>query len=291
MASVDVDGRRVVYTEAGEGPGSPFRPRRPAVVFLHGWGLGIRPYRRVHAQLRERGVRVVAPDLPGFGASSPLPPGRRTLDDHADWVAAFCAEAGLGRVVLVGHSFGGGVAIATAHRHPRLVRALVLVNSVGGASLRTRPLWHWGLGAPSDAVPVGQALRLLPSLLREAVPNAVRNPAAVARAAGLARSSDLTAELEALRRRRVPVAVLWAASDRVIPETAFDDLCRALGATGQVVEGNHSWLLADPAAFAEALSGVLVSVRTPNRVRRMARTLLRRRGGGGRRSGRRRGGG
>jgi pimeloyl-ACP methyl ester carboxylesterase len=74
------------------------------------------------------------------------------------------------------------------------------------------------------------------------------------RAARLVRGCDLTPELTELRRRRLPVAAIWGAGDRVVPRASFDGMCASLGSQGAVVEGSHSWPLADPDAFAEAVA-------------------------------------
>jgi pimeloyl-ACP methyl ester carboxylesterase len=130
-----------------------------------------------------------------------------------------------------------------------------------------RPLWDWGLRFPSDMLPFPQVTRVLPFVLEDAVPNAVRNPLALWRVAQLARKTDLTAELAELKAHRVPVVVLWAEKDQIIPRASFDALCAAIGSEGSVVSGNHSWLLADPDAFADALAGVVDAARTAHAAR------------------------
>ena len=67
----------------------------------------------------------------------------------------------------------------------------------------------------------------------------------------------VTAELDALKRRKMPVVVLWGANDTIVPRASFDALCDAIGSEGEVVEGSHSWLLADPDAFGEVMTNVL----------------------------------
>lgn len=234
-----VDGRPALYGAAGDGL---------PVLFLHGWGLGQHAYKRALKRLVQLGCRVYAPALPGFGGTADLPSKLLNFEGYANWVAAFLDAVDVKEpVFLVGHSFGGGVSIKFAHDHADRVRYLVLVNSLGG-SMAGRPLWDWGIHFPGDI------RRALPVVLEDALPNVVRNPRALWKVANLARSADLTVELEALKDRKLPVVVLWGDKDRIIPKTAFDALCQAIGKEGAVIEGNHSWLLADPDAFVEVIT-------------------------------------
>ena len=255
----EVGGRPALYGEAGEGL---------PVLFLHGWGLGQHSYKRSLKRLVQLGCRVIAPALPGFGGTAELPRSTFSLEGYAGWVNQFLDALEIDEpVFLMGHSFGGGVAIQFAHDHVKRVRTLVLVNSVGGSTWRAgestirsmaqRPLWDWGIHFPRDILPLRQVTRVLPVVLEDALPNLLRNPWNLWRVGNLARQADLTGELEELKRRRVPVVVLWGEDDRIIPKASFDALCTAIGAEGEVVAGNHSWLLADPDAFGEVITNVL----------------------------------
>jgi len=91
-----------------------------AVVALHGW-------RRDSADFDVvlDGLDAAAPDLPGFGATAP-PPAPWGAADYAERLVALCSE-GPSPVVL-GHSFGGRVAVMFAAAHPARVRGLVLTG-------------------------------------------------------------------------------------------------------------------------------------------------------------------
>src|SRR4051812_4744688 len=98
----DVDGLPVAWWEYGE-PGSG-----PTLLLVHGFRGDHHGLEPVVSFLP--GVHVVAPDLPGFAASAPLP-GEHSIDGYARWLRAFAATVGLGAdVVVVGHSFGTIVA-------------------------------------------------------------------------------------------------------------------------------------------------------------------------------------
>lgn len=259
MVAVDkrtwVQGRPAAYCVAGEGM---------PVVMLHGWGLGHHTYRDVIERIAADGVQVIAPALPGFGGTADLPDESFSLGGYAQWLADLLEGLEVDEsAVVVGHSFGGGVSIRFAHDHPDRVRSLVLVNSVGGSawrrgrvlhSIAERPLWDWGLHFPADIWPVRQATRVLPVIAEDVVPNVLRNPRAFVKVANLARRADLRAELEALRDRGLPITILWGSRDGVIPRESFEALCVASGVQGTVVDGSHSWLLADPEHFGEIIT-------------------------------------
>ena len=255
-----VDGRDASYGVAGDGP---------AVVFLHGWGLSHRTYRHGLERLVGHGARVLAPALPGFGGTAPLQSRQFALEGYADWVAAFIREVGVeGPVTLIGHSFGGGVALRTAHDHPELVGQLVLVNSIGGSVwanrgelpvlLADRPIWDWGLHLAAHALSVRSFTRVMPVIAADAVPNFLLHPGTLWKVGRLARDANLATELEELKQRGLPIVIVWGRDDTVLPWACAESLAVALGGPRVVtVPGNHSWLLADPRRFAEVITNVL----------------------------------
>ncbi|MXS73252.1 alpha/beta hydrolase [Microbacterium sp. CSI-V] len=79
------------------------------------------------------GIRVISPDLPGFGETPPLPGRTHDLDAYAAWLRAFVESVAPGAIVL-GHSFGSIVAsaaVAGGLATPRLI----LVNPIGAPAL------------------------------------------------------------------------------------------------------------------------------------------------------------
>src|SRR5438270_13495518 len=150
--STTVRGRPALYGVAGEGI---------PLLFLHGWGLAHHAYKRPLKRLVHLGCRVYAPALPGFGGTANLPKDGLTLAGYAAWADEFLDAVGVTEpLIVVGHSFGGGVAIQVAHDLPRRVRSLVLVNSIGGSAwsgscgtvrtLTEPPLWDWVIAFPRD---------------------------------------------------------------------------------------------------------------------------------------------
>ena len=79
------------------------------------------------------GVRVISPDLPGFGETAPVPGRTHDLDLYAQWLDAFVAAVAPGAVIL-GHSFGSIVVSAAVARGLETPR-VILVNPIGAPAL------------------------------------------------------------------------------------------------------------------------------------------------------------
>ncbi|CAN5163728.1 alpha/beta hydrolase [soil metagenome] len=98
----------------------------PRVVALHGWGRDRSDFNAVLA-----GTDALALDQPGFGAT-PDPETGWSTAEYADWLAAVLTElaatSGGLKPIVMGHSFGGRVAVQTGARRPELIGGLVLTG-------------------------------------------------------------------------------------------------------------------------------------------------------------------
>ncbi|HEX4216053.1 MAG TPA: alpha/beta fold hydrolase [Candidatus Dormibacteraeota bacterium] len=111
-------GARLAYQVAGDGP---------ALVFVHGFGLDMRMW-DPQADLLARRFRVVRFDCRGFGASGPFDPA--VPYTHAGDLVELLGHLAIGKAVLAGLSFGGGVVMEAALATPQLVRGLALLDAV-----------------------------------------------------------------------------------------------------------------------------------------------------------------
>lgn len=128
--SVRVDGNRMSYLDYG--------PREaPAVVLVHGLLSDSGTWADDLAPLAERGLRAIAVDLLGHGASD-TPVGTYLLDDFAVQLDEFMSAVGLGSATVCGHSLGGAIAVHFAYHYPQRVDRLVLV-SAGGLGREVSP--------------------------------------------------------------------------------------------------------------------------------------------------------
>lgn len=128
LTSADVDGFRLAYGRAGEGP---------PVVLLHGWPGDRSDYRLLAPMLVEAGRQVVVPDLRGFGDSDKhVADGQYDAAAQGRSVLGLIDELGLERPVLVGYDIGSRIAQAIARTRPDAVGGLVIAPPLPGIGTR-----------------------------------------------------------------------------------------------------------------------------------------------------------
>lgn len=103
--------------------------KRPLVI-LHGWNLSAAKFIPLSRELKKLGYRIYVPDLPGFGKNEmvgkPL-----NLVDYAIFVEAYLKKHKLAKAVIIGHSFGGRIALKMAAAKNGNLAALVLTGTPG----------------------------------------------------------------------------------------------------------------------------------------------------------------
>jgi len=123
-SSIVAGGIRTNYHDLGRGP---------ALLMLHGSGPGVSAYanwRLVMPELAKR-MRVIAPDLVGFGFSERPSGVRYDMKTWVDQAVGLLDALKIDKAHLVGNSFGGALALALAIRYPKRIERLVLMGSVG----------------------------------------------------------------------------------------------------------------------------------------------------------------
>jgi len=141
------DGRRMAYAEIGAADGAP-------AIYCHGFPASRLEARLVEAAARQIGVRLIAPDRPGYGRSDWH--AERTILDWPDDVVQLADRLGLERFHVLGVSGGGPYALALAHRLPEQVRGLSIVCGLGQVCLpEALDPMHWparlGFGTAESA--------------------------------------------------------------------------------------------------------------------------------------------
>ncbi len=127
LRSADVVGAQVNYVEIGKGP---------PVLLIHGLGGSWQNWLANIPHLAEK-HRVIAVDLPGFGASR-LPPWDISIPAYGRFIHDFCEKVEIGGAAVIGSSLGGFIASELAITEPARVEHLVLVSSAGVTWSRAR---------------------------------------------------------------------------------------------------------------------------------------------------------
>jgi pimeloyl-ACP methyl ester carboxylesterase len=121
VETVEVEGQRIAYRRAGDGP---------PLVLLHGNPLDSREWRRQFDGLSDA-FTVVAWDMPGCGKSSD-PPDSFRIPDYVHCLASFIQALGPDRPHVLGLSFGSGLALELYRCYPDIPRSLILASAYAG---------------------------------------------------------------------------------------------------------------------------------------------------------------
>lgn len=125
-----VSGSRLHYWVYHENHGDE---HRPTLVCVHGFRGTHHGLELIVAGLPE--VRIVIPDLPGFGSSTKMEGRRHDVDGYGELLVSFLRTHSTEPIVLCGHSFGSVIAAKVAAEHPELVDRLVLINPISTPAL------------------------------------------------------------------------------------------------------------------------------------------------------------
>jgi pimeloyl-ACP methyl ester carboxylesterase len=245
----------------------------PPLVLLHGLAERRQVFNWL-VPLLARDLRLVAIDLPGFGASPPFPGGGFDLGAVCERIAAVVTELRLERPAMLGHSLGGGVAVRYAAERPGALRALALIAPAGLiATGAVRPSWRrprlhaLGRAALRTAIPLIARSR---GLRERAFARVVGDPsaldAALARELMLGAAQGLStpaAGIEivyaGLRDRldalTLPALVVWGGRDRVV-SPRYGELLRDALPDGRLLllpEAGHVPMCEQPGEVAAAV--------------------------------------
>ena len=264
---LDERGSRVRYLVAGDGE---------PLLLVHGLGGAAANWLAVAPQLLP-GRRIVVPELPGHGGSSPLP-AAPSLNAYADRLGLLLEHEVAVPTAVVGHSLGGAIALRLAIRRPESVRALVLAGAAGISSTSRSAryaLTVTGILKPGRRIAPHRRRVARSDLLKRLVfgrwgasdPPALPPELAEAFLAGPARHTDTVSAAKALVRDdvrpdldrvRCPVLVLWGARDNQLPVGDAFEYARRLRAPLRVIADCGHLLTGErPAACADAINGFL----------------------------------
>ena len=243
-------GHRRAYVKVGQGP---------VLLLLHGLGCDHTTWEPVIDSLAKR-YTVIAPDLLGHGQSA-KPRADYSVGGYANGMRDLLTVLGIDRVTVVGHSFGGGVAMQFAYQFPERTERLILVSSGGlgpevTPAIRavTTPGFHQVMGvltlpgirhvgmagmralaqAPWRTTrDLGEVAGIYDSFKDPHARAAIRH---VVRAVVDWRGQIVTMADRAYLTQEMPMGVIWGRDDRVIPvRHASNAAALATGARVEVI--------------------------------------------------------
>lgn len=221
---VQVGDHRVVYSEGGVGE---------PVVLVHGFGASADSWNRFAKPLTKR-YHVIAPDMPGWGASTRLETASYGYPAQIERLHQFLSQLGLGRVHLVGHSMGGFISSAYAARYPDQVMTLGLIAPHG--MVEPEPSELAQSVAKGDNWLVASTHQEFDRLLNNVFARRPYTPKSVLRylanhtIRNSAKSSQIFEEMqtndpllaERLPKIAAPALIIWGDQDRVLHVSSAD---------------------------------------------------------------------
>jgi len=231
------------------------------ILILHGWGSCARNWQRVKEELEKKDRKVYLPDLPGFGENTILEKSW-SIDDYFNWVKEYCEKNKLSRFFLLGHSFGGGLAVKLAVDCPEKIQGLVLV----APKIRRQKTFRYYLGLVLTktgevvfSIPLLSSLRpfarkVLYHLIgtRDYYKLTLRDSLYLKETFKLIVKMDVT---DLLAKIKAPVLIIWGDKDRLTPvKDAYLAHRKIENSRLEIIkDGKHGLNLEMPEALAEKI--------------------------------------
>ena len=201
------------------------------IVILHGWGLSASTFAPLIAEFRKEHFRVFAPDFPGFDANH-IPDHPLTLLDYANFLHQYLQNNKVTDPVIIGHSFGGRVALKYQELYPDNVSALILTGTPGFTPIPKKKLMLFIAVAK-----VGGLFMSIP-ILRSAK-DKVRlwyyytvGARDFYRAEGVMRETFKNVVKEPLKKCmenvRVPTLLVWGQNDIIVPVRVANEMVKVI---------------------------------------------------------------
>lgn len=246
--------------------GRAFDPELPAMVFIHGAAFDHSVWQWQSRYFAHHGYSVLAVDLPGHGRS----PGavRATIEEWAEWVAAFFEAVGISNVTLVGHSMGSLIALETALAHGARISKLALVGTAA-----PMPVGDAFLAAALDCSPAALDMEAVwghsrqAQLMQSPVPgmtllgasrslNERSKPGALH--ATLVACNTYRPSMDAVRALKIPTLVVAGKRDQMTQLKAGKALAAQIpGAKLAILDAGHSMMSEAPRELLSELRGFL----------------------------------
>jgi len=249
---INIQGIDLFYKTAGEG--------RPFLI-IHGWGASSFSWMSIIEQMAGKGFKLIVLDLPGFGKTE-SPKKIWEIKDYADFVTEFVKEIGLEDYYLLGHSFGGGIALRMIAERKTEIKKLILCDAAVVRKERlnlrqkiSKVLANVGSGIVSRGTPVYSFFEKIVYKIAGADDYFRANPL-MKEVFKKVVSEDLT---HLLKEIDMPCLIIWGEEDRATPlkdAFLFNELIK--GSELKIIKGaRHNPYKTNPEEFAGAIISFL----------------------------------
>jgi 4,5:9,10-diseco-3-hydroxy-5,9,17-trioxoandrosta-1(10),2-diene-4-oate hydrolase len=258
------NGYKIHYHEYGKQ-----QPGKPTLLFLHGGGPGASGYSNFKnnaAFMEKHGYHSLLPDVLGFGLSDKPADISYHSVNHVASMRDLLKAKGITRIVPVGNSLGGGIALHHTIAYPEQVAKLILMAPAGlvdprkfvGHSVGLQAMFKWAKERTNDRAATEPTFRALLALL-------VHNKADITDAA-VAERLDIAMEqpmvlyetlmtpyftVPQLREIKCPVLAFWGEHDQFLPYQQNEVLLQALPSAKVVLseKAGHWFMIEEPEIF------------------------------------------
>jgi pimeloyl-ACP methyl ester carboxylesterase len=222
------------------------------VLFLPGAGVSASVYIKILQKLAEH-HRVIAPDLPCFGESS-VPKDVWGLDDYAKFIGDFLDSLSIDRATIVGHSLGGGVALALTSKNR--ASSLIIADSAGLAPAYTlaKLKYKFYIEKTYDNFKHKKGINCMSCAYQDFLKNRTRKALEWKQVEKIVQKC-IYEGFNDWKNIKCPVLILWGDKDKIFPVEYASKFQQNLPTSQlQIIEGTHDWPIYKPEEFFSLIS-------------------------------------
>lgn len=222
------------------------------ILALHGWTTSTEKWGAVVDSLREKGIKVKIPSIPGLTKKISKP---WTLEDYVSWLKK---QVRTKKIILLGHSNGGRIALSFAARYPQNLKALILIDSAGiyhnELPLKIKRLLFQGLAKLGKKITSQEKLRNI--LYKLSGESDYKNATSLQRQIMVNLISlDLT---PILTKIKTPTLIIWGQDDKTTPLTDGKLMHKLIkNSKLKIIKGRHCPHYTHPKEVAEIIHDYL----------------------------------
>ncbi|MCL5798497.1 MAG: alpha/beta hydrolase [Patescibacteria group bacterium] len=232
------------------------------IIILHGWRLYSSKYSLLVKFLEAKNNKVYVPDLPGFGKSSKVERPYR-LDDYVDFLSLYIKQHKIKNPIIIGHSFGGRVALKYCAKYPKYASYLILTGVPGFIPVNRYKIYFFyiisKIGGVVFRIPM---LCKIQSIARKLLYR-MAGASDYMHTDGYMRDTFKSVIREDLllpmKNLRIPTILVWGGSDSIVPLSVAAQMNKTISGSKMVVVKNASHRLPyeSPNDFLDKLSGYI----------------------------------